>query len=144
MGEPTRNRLGLRDGFYDLGVMRLARFLAKLRRQQNYDPRRALGSKLPVVEMRQALARRRGAAAPANLLLPVTRGAEFQLLDSIMTVLLVAISCWLLPALALAADGQSSGPCVLIFIAQLIALLFCGRLMGELMQRIGQPAVMAN
>jgi MFS family permease len=94
--------------------------------------------------MRQALARRRGAAAPANLLLPVTRGAEFQLLDSIMTVLLVAISCWLLPALALAADGQSSGPSVLIFIAQLIALLFCGRLMGELMQRIGQPAVMGQ
>jgi Kef-type K+ transport system membrane component KefB/nucleotide-binding universal stress UspA family protein len=72
------------------------------------------------------------------------RGAEFQLPDSIMTVLLVAVSCWLLPALALAADGQSSGPSVLIFIAQLIALLFCGRLMGELMQRIGQPAVMGQ
>ena len=118
MGEPTRNDRGLRDGFYDFGVMRLARFIAKLRRQHNTirAQRRQQVARCRDA-LREALARRRGAAAPANLLLPVTRGAESQLPDSIMTVLLVAVSVWLLPALALAADGQSSGPSELIFIA---------------------------
>jgi hypothetical protein len=30
------------------------------------------------------------------------------------------------------------------FLAQIIALLVCGRLLGELMQRVGQPAVMGQ
>ena len=44
-----------------------------------------------------------------------------------------------------AASERSSGtPADVLFIAQLIALLVAGRLMGELMQRLGQPAVMGQ
>lgn len=35
-------------------------------------------------------------------------------------------------------------PSLAIFIAEIIALVICGRLMGELMERIGQPAVMGQ
>ncbi len=35
-------------------------------------------------------------------------------------------------------------PSLAIFIAEIIALVVCGRLMGELMERIGQPAVMGQ
>jgi Kef-type K+ transport system membrane component KefB/nucleotide-binding universal stress UspA family protein len=45
---------------------------------------------------------------------------------------------------ALAADGHGQGPSEIIFLGQIIALLACGRLMGEAMQRIGQPAVMGQ
>src|SRR5260370_2106787 len=54
------------------------------------------------------------------------------------------LSC-LAPAMAFAADAHGShGPSEAIFLCQIIALLVCGRLMGELMQRIGQPAVMGQ
>jgi Kef-type K+ transport system membrane component KefB/nucleotide-binding universal stress UspA family protein len=33
---------------------------------------------------------------------------------------------------------------VVVFLSQIVALLVCGRLMGELMQRIGQPSVMGQ
>ena len=36
---------------------------------------------------------------------------------------------------------MAHGASVAVFIAQLVALLTCGRLAGELMQRLGQPAV---
>jgi len=36
------------------------------------------------------------------------------------------------------------GASVAVFIAQLVVLLVCGRLIGELLQRIGQPAVMGQ
>ena len=36
------------------------------------------------------------------------------------------------------------GPSEAIFLGQIVSLLVCGRLMGELMQRIGQPAVMGQ
>jgi len=56
----------------------------------------------------------------------------------------------LLAALALAAGpafaaGEApKGPSDVIFIAQILALLIVGRLLGEAMQRIGQPAVMGQ
>src|SRR5713101_842115 len=54
------------------------------------------------------------------------------------------LSC-LAPSMAFAADAHGShGPSEAIFLCQIIALLVCGRLMGELMQRIGQPAVMGQ
>jgi len=45
---------------------------------------------------------------------------------------------------ALAADAPDKGPSELLFIAQIIALLLVGRLLGEAMLRIGQPAVMGQ
>ena len=42
-----------------------------------------------------------------------------------------------------AGAGKAADPAV-VFIAELIALLLCGRLLGEAMQRVGQPAVMGQ
>ncbi|HEX8078046.1 MAG TPA: cation:proton antiporter [Chthoniobacterales bacterium] len=44
-----------------------------------------------------------------------------------------------------AAEGAAhTGPSELIFLGQIVTLLFVGRLLGELMQRFGQPAVMGQ
>jgi K+:H+ antiporter len=43
-----------------------------------------------------------------------------------------------------AAEVTGHGPSVPIFFWQIIALLFCGRLLGEAMQRIGHPAVLGQ
>ncbi len=45
---------------------------------------------------------------------------------------------------ALAATGAVHGPSELVFVAQLIVLMLVGRLLGEAMLRIGQPAVMGQ
>jgi hypothetical protein len=46
---------------------------------------------------------------------------------------------------ALASEAsRGSGPSEVIFLTQIIVLLLVGRLMGEAMQRIGQPAVMGQ
>ena len=59
--------------------------------------------------------------------------------------LLYALVTWLVPAAALAVPpGSSQEPSLAIFFGQIVALIVCGRLVGELMQRIGQPAVMAS
>jgi Kef-type K+ transport system membrane component KefB/nucleotide-binding universal stress UspA family protein len=51
----------------------------------------------------------------------------------------------LVPAFAAhAAESHAHGPSEVVFLCQIIALLACGRLMGEVMQRIGQPAVMGQ
>jgi Kef-type K+ transport system membrane component KefB len=39
---------------------------------------------------------------------------------------------------------MAHGASVAVFIAQLVTLLMCGRLAGELMQRLGQPPVMGQ
>ncbi len=43
---------------------------------------------------------------------------------------------------ALAADPGKTGPSEVIFLTQLLVLMLVGRLLGEAMQRIGQPSVM--
>src|SRR5262245_33931374 len=43
---------------------------------------------------------------------------------------------------ALAAEGAKAGAADVIFLAQLIALMLVGRVLGEVMNRIGQPSVM--
>jgi Kef-type K+ transport system membrane component KefB/nucleotide-binding universal stress UspA family protein len=58
------------------------------------------------------------------------------------TVLLLAAS--IAPVAALAAGGTRPGPSLGIFFGEIIALVACGRLVGELMERIGQPAVMGQ
>jgi Kef-type K+ transport system membrane component KefB/nucleotide-binding universal stress UspA family protein len=45
---------------------------------------------------------------------------------------------------ASAADSPPSGPSDAIFVAQLVLLMLVGRLLGEAMQRIGQPSVMGQ
>jgi Kef-type K+ transport system membrane component KefB/nucleotide-binding universal stress UspA family protein len=45
---------------------------------------------------------------------------------------------------ALAADGSTGGPSEAVFLAELITLMAVGRLLGEAMQRIGQPSVMGQ
>jgi Kef-type K+ transport system membrane component KefB/nucleotide-binding universal stress UspA family protein len=57
---------------------------------------------------------------------------------------LAALLFCFVPAWVFAADSGSRGPSEVIFLSQIITLLVCGRLMGELMQRIGQPAVMGQ
>ena len=45
---------------------------------------------------------------------------------------------------ALAAEGALKGPSEVIFIAQILALMLVGRLLGEAMVRLGQPAIMGQ
>jgi Kef-type K+ transport system membrane component KefB len=45
---------------------------------------------------------------------------------------------------ALAAEQSATEPSEAIFIAQIVLLLLVARLLGEIMQRIGQPAVMGQ
>jgi Kef-type K+ transport system membrane component KefB/nucleotide-binding universal stress UspA family protein len=61
-----------------------------------------------------------------------------------MPALLAIFSFCLVPAMGFAASPGSHGPSEVVFLAQIIALLVCGRLLGELMHRIGQPAVMGQ
>jgi Kef-type K+ transport system membrane component KefB/nucleotide-binding universal stress UspA family protein len=55
-------------------------------------------------------------------------------------LLLVPCCAW---AAAAAPEGEK-GPSELIFVAQLAILIFVGRLLGEAMQRIGQPSVIGQ
>ena len=57
------------------------------------------------------------------------------------TILLVWL--WTGPTLA-AAPGVAKGPSEVVFIAQILVLMVVGRLLGEAMLRIGQPAVMGQ
>jgi Kef-type K+ transport system membrane component KefB/nucleotide-binding universal stress UspA family protein len=59
-------------------------------------------------------------------------------------MLLAAILLLFVSALAFAAEGVPHSPSEVIFLLQIIVLLVCGRLIGEVMQRIGQPAVMGQ
>lgn len=45
---------------------------------------------------------------------------------------------------AVAADAQATGPSEGLFLVQIAVLLLVGRLLGEAMQRLGQPAVMGQ
>lgn len=60
------------------------------------------------------------------------------------SVLLAMLPICLVPTSVSAAGGAPHGASDAVFLAQIIALLVCGRLLGELMQRLGQPAVMGQ
>src|SRR5215475_14308247 len=64
------------------------------------------------------------------------------LIVRIFGVALFAALLW--SSAALAAQGKESGPSEALFVAQIVLLLLLGRLLGEAMQRIGQPAVMGQ
>jgi Kef-type K+ transport system membrane component KefB/nucleotide-binding universal stress UspA family protein len=58
---------------------------------------------------------------------------------------LVFLFALIVPAIAIAQESSGgSKPSEGLLFAQIIILIFCGRLLGELMQRIGQPAVMGQ
>src|SRR5205085_6060589 len=57
--------------------------------------------------------------------------------------LLLAAPLAALPLPLAAADGQA-GHSEVVFLGEIILLLVCGRLLGEAMQRIGQPAIMGQ
>jgi Kef-type K+ transport system membrane component KefB/nucleotide-binding universal stress UspA family protein len=57
--------------------------------------------------------------------------------------LLLAALLILIP-IPLAAEGPPHAPSEVVFLTEIILLLVCGRLLGEAMQRIGQPAVMGQ
>jgi Kef-type K+ transport system membrane component KefB len=61
---------------------------------------------------------------------------------SAFAVLLITALASLLPASA--AEEPAARPSEALFIAQIVLLLLVGRLLGELMQRMGQPAVMGQ
>lgn len=56
----------------------------------------------------------------------------------------MALAPLVLAGHAFAAETGPGKPSEIIFLAQIILLLLCGRLLGEAMQRIGQPAVMGQ
>src|SRR5260370_19778922 len=57
--------------------------------------------------------------------------------------LLLASLLAALPMPVAAAEGQHASSEV-VFLAEIIVLLVCGRVLGEAMQRIGQPAIMGQ
>ena len=63
---------------------------------------------------------------------------------AILPGLLAALPLCLVAVSVSAADNPTRGHSVAVFLLQIIALLVCGRLLGELMQRIGQPPVMGQ
>src|SRR6516162_781563 len=63
---------------------------------------------------------------------------------AILPGLLAAVPLCVVAVSVSAADNPSRGPSEVTFLLQIIALLACGRLMGELMQRVGQPPVMGQ
>jgi Kef-type K+ transport system membrane component KefB/nucleotide-binding universal stress UspA family protein len=56
----------------------------------------------------------------------------------------LALFLAILPSPAAAASGAQHGPSEVVFLIQIILLLVCGRLLGEAMQRIGQPAIVGQ
>ncbi|MGE0565248.1 MAG: cation:proton antiporter [Pseudolabrys sp.] len=61
---------------------------------------------------------------------------------TIMALLLTPIMLW--PLAAFAAGGGGTGASEVLFIVQIVVLMIVGRLLGEFMLRIGQPAVMGQ
>src|SRR5690349_5476060 len=71
------------------------------------------------------------------MILGVPRNAVPAVLAVLALTLLAAMP-------ALAAEAGKAGASEAVFLCQIIALLLTGRLLGELMQRVGQPAVLGQ
>ena len=59
-------------------------------------------------------------------------------------IIAAALVALVAAAPALAAEPAKAGASEVVFLAQIIALLLTGRLLGEIMQRFGQPAVLGQ
>ncbi|MBV9076882.1 MAG: potassium transporter, partial [Methylobacteriaceae bacterium] len=53
------------------------------------------------------------------------------------------VAAWPTAAYA-AGSGGEAGPSEVVFLAQIVVLVAAGRLLGEAMQRLGQPSVMGQ
>ena len=73
-----------------------------------------------------------------------TRSEQNRSLPIGAVLALGAIAIFFTVKTAWAASTGTHGPSEVIFLAEIIALLVCGRLLGEVMTRIGQPAVMGQ
>jgi Kef-type K+ transport system membrane component KefB/nucleotide-binding universal stress UspA family protein len=63
----------------------------------------------------------------------------------VILLILAAVALWATAPLAFAASAPGAkGPSEALFIAQVLVLIVVGRLLGEAMQRVGQPAVMGQ
>src|ERR1700730_17833900 len=65
----------------------------------------------------------------------------------VRTLLAVLAACLVSTGVMAAIPPMGGGmqePSLAIFFGQIVALIVCGRLVGELMERIGQPAVMGQ
>ena len=82
--------------------------------------------------------RHRGGPIRAGRGSPANRGGKLVGPGAALALVLLAA------APALAAEAEKTGPSEVIFLGQIILLLSVGRLMGEAMQRMGQPAVMGQ
>ena len=69
---------------------------------------------------------------------PFPFGRRFRLAPACAVALVLGTTA------ALAAGAPQSGPSEAIFLAELVLLILVGRLLGEAMQRVGQPAVMGQ
>jgi hypothetical protein len=67
----------------------------------------------------------------------VPRSAVLAALGAISVALLT-------PVTAMGAEAAKAGASEAVFLCQIIALLLTGRLLGEIMQRMGQPAVLGQ
>src|SRR6516165_3348796 len=76
-------------------------------------------------------------ATPMHKMLSASRGRASRLVFWLGAVLSASSA-------AFAADQPPTVPSEALFIAQIVLLLLVGRLLGEVMQRIGQPAVMGQ
>jgi Kef-type K+ transport system membrane component KefB/nucleotide-binding universal stress UspA family protein len=72
------------------------------------------------------------------------RNTRSRAAQDLISSLAGTLALCLIPTSLFAADYAAGGPSDVIFLMQIVALLVCGRLMGELMQRIGQPPVMGQ
>ena len=87
------------------------------------------------------LARRRSAIAPALCL----NGASGSRIARVLALGLAVLAGALLPnAVAFAAEQAPAGPSEALFLTQIVLPLLVARLLGEVMQRVGQPAVMGQ
>src|SRR5262249_18687306 len=76
-----------------------------------------------------------------SLILP---GTSIRRWSMIGTLPYLCAAVFLLMGSEEALAAGASGPSEVVFVAQLIVLMLAGRLLGEVMQRIGQPSVMGQ
>ena len=80
--------------------------------------------------------------AEGRMRMPPTQAAARRVISQARIVGASIALLW--PVLCVAAPATPSGPSEAVFLAQILLLVTAGRLLGELMQRLGQPAIMGQ
>src|SRR5260221_11877887 len=86
----------------------------------------------------------RNRGRPLRIAQRLRRGRRSMLAPGLPARRLVLLALLLIVAPGPLAAADGTQPSEAVFIAQIVLLLVCGRLLGEGMQRIGQPAVMGQ